>query len=163
MLRLTSSSDCSMSPSPPPNAAAPPAGRRMTPLRTRRLRPHYADISKPRPSEETHGTDLRNLCPQSIMTISSQTEIFHKPHRPSTQWYIPTIPVKLIHICVNYDLNKCNIFSHFRSEDTGNHQYSVIQQKPITLSEKLTPRRPQTARAVLQRLPDRNQRNAHLE
>ncbi|ROL46613.1 hypothetical protein DPX16_7453 [Anabarilius grahami] len=52
---------------------------------------------------------------------------------------------------------------HKKSEDTGNHQYSDIQHKPITLSEKLTPRRPQTARAVLQRLPDRNRRNAQLE
>ncbi|XP_067235242.1 leucine-rich repeat-containing protein 56 [Chanodichthys erythropterus] len=135
MLRLTSSSDCSMSPSPPPNSAAPPAGRRITQIRTRRLRPHYADISKP---EETPGTDLRNLCPQSIMTVSSQTQIFHKPHRPSA-------------------------VRAQGSEDTGNHQYSDIQHKPITLSEKLTPRRPQTARAVLQRLPDRNRRNGHLE
>lgn len=178
MLRLTSSSGCSMSPSPPLSAAAPPAGRRITQIRSRRLRPHYADISKPRPSEETPGPDLRNLCPQSIMTVSSQ--IFHKPHRPSAspvvsplraQRYIPVISFKL-HICVNYYFNKgisdYNIFSQFRSEDTRNHQYSDIQHKPITLSntfKKLTPRRPQTANAALQRLPERNllpaRRNTH--
>lgn len=185
MLRLTSSSGCSMSPSPPLSAAAPPAGRRITQIRTRRLRPHYADISKPRPSEETPGPDLRNLCPQSIMTVSSQTvspQIFHKPHRPSAspavsrlraQRYIPVIPFKL-HICVNYFFDKgisdYNIFFQFRSEDTRNHQYSDIQHKPITLSNtvtKLTPGRPQTANAALQRLPERNllpaRRNSHLE
>ncbi|XP_016097451.1 leucine-rich repeat-containing protein 56 isoform X2 [Sinocyclocheilus grahami] len=129
MLRLSSSSGCSMSPSPPPRAAAaPPAGRRITQLRTRRLRAHPADVSKARASEETHGTE-------SMMTVRSQTacpQIIHKPHRPSTsplraQW----------------------------SEATEDHQHSDIQHKPIIGSEKLTPRRPQTARAALQRLPDR--------
>ncbi|XP_077067465.1 leucine-rich repeat-containing protein 56 isoform X2 [Siphateles boraxobius] len=154
MSRLTSSSGCSMSPSPPLSAAAPPAGRRITQIRTRRLRPHYADISKRRPSEETPGPDLRNLCPQSIMTVSSQTvspQIFHKPHRPSAS---PAV----------------SPFRAQRSEDTRNHQYSDIQHKPKTLSntfKKLTPRRPQTANAALQRLPERNllpaRRNTLLE
>ncbi|XP_067292557.1 leucine-rich repeat-containing protein 56 isoform X2 [Pseudorasbora parva] len=154
MVRLTSSSDCSMSPSPPPNAAAPPAGRRIAQIRTRRLRPHYVDIRKPRPSEETPGTDLRNLCPQSIMAVSSQTaspQIFHKPHRPSASPAVSPLRAQW-------------------SEDTGNHQCSNTQHKPITLSntsEKLTPRRPQTAKAALQRLPDRNllpsRRNALLD
>ncbi|CAM4735214.1 unnamed protein product [Leuciscus chuanchicus] len=149
MLRLTSSSGCSMSPSPPLSAAPPPAGRRITQIRTRRLRPHYADISKPRTSEETPGHDLRNLCPQGIMTVSSQ--IFHKPHRPSASPAVSPLRAQ-------------------RSEDTRNHQYSDIQHKPITLSnklKKLTPRRPQTANAALQRLPERNllpaRRNTHLE
>ncbi|KAK7121179.1 hypothetical protein R3I93_022312 [Phoxinus phoxinus] len=137
VLRLTSSSGCSMSPSPPLSAAAPPAGRRITQIRTRRLRPHYADISKPRPSQET------------IMTVSSQTvspQISHTPHRPSAG---PRAQ---------------------RSEDTRNHQHTDIQHKPITLSNTfklLTPRRPQTASAALQRLPERNllsaRRNTHLE
>lgn len=154
MLRLTSSSDCSMSPSPPPNAAAHPAGRRIAQIRTRRLRPHYVDISKPRPSEETPGTDLGNACPQSVMAVSSQTvspQIFHKPHRPSASPAVSPLRAQW-------------------SEDTGNHQCSNTQHKPITLSntsEKLTPRRPQTARAALQRLPGRNllpaRRNTHLE
>uniref|UniRef100_A0A8C1Q8F3 Leucine-rich repeat-containing protein 56 n=1 Tax=Cyprinus carpio TaxID=7962 RepID=A0A8C1Q8F3_CYPCA len=56
-------------------AAAPPAGRRITQLRTRRLRAHDADVSKARASEETRGTE-------SIMTVCPQ--IIHKPHRPST-------------------------------------------------------------------------------
>ncbi|XDV52594.1 hypothetical protein PO909_021309 [Leuciscus waleckii] len=136
MLRLTSSSGCSMSPSPPLSAAPPPAGRRITQIRTRRLRPHYADISKPRTSE-------------GIMTVSSQ--IFHKPHRPSASPAVSPLRAQ-------------------RSEDTRSHQYSDIQHKPITLSnklKKLTPRRPQTANAALQRLPERNllpaRRNTHSE
>ncbi|XP_026095488.1 leucine-rich repeat-containing protein 56 [Carassius auratus] len=120
-LRLSSSSGCSMSPSPPPRAAAaPPAGRRITQIRSRRLRAHKA-----RASEETHGTE-------SIMTVRSQTacpQIIHKPHRPSSsplraQW----------------------------SEASEDPQHSDTQHKPVIVSEKLTPRRPQTARAALQRL-----------
>ncbi|XP_039519092.1 leucine-rich repeat-containing protein 56 isoform X1 [Pimephales promelas] len=143
MLRLTSSSGCSMSPSPPVSAAAPPAGRRITQTRIRRLRPHSADISKARPSEETPGPDLRNLCPHSIMTVSSQTvspQVLHKPHRPSASPAVSPLRAQ-------------------RSEDTRNHQYSDIQHKPITLPNtfpKLTPRRPQTANAALQRLPEPN-------
>ncbi|XP_050955843.1 leucine-rich repeat-containing protein 56 isoform X2 [Labeo rohita] len=121
MLRLSSSSGCSMTPSPPPRAAAaPPAGQRITQIRTRRLRAQNADVSKAKASEETHGTE-------NIMRI------IHKPHRPSsspvasTQW----------------------------SEATENHQHADNQHKPIIHSEILTPRRPQTARAALQRLPDR--------
>ncbi|KAK2867515.1 hypothetical protein Q8A67_025632 [Cirrhinus molitorella] len=118
LLRLSSSSGCSMSPSPPPKAAAAPsAGQRIMQIRTRRLRAHNADVSKARTSEETHGTE-------SIMRI------IHKPHRPSTS------PVQW-------------------SEATENHQLSDIQHKPIIRSEKLTPRRPQTPRAALQRLPNR--------
>ncbi|RXN11420.1 leucine-rich repeat-containing 56 isoform X1 [Labeo rohita] len=72
MLRLSSSSGCSMTPSPPPRAAAaPPAGQRITQIRTRRLRAQNADVSKAKASEETHGTE-------NIMRI------IHKPHRPSS-------------------------------------------------------------------------------
>ncbi|XP_042571652.1 leucine-rich repeat-containing protein 56 [Cyprinus carpio] len=122
-LRLSSSSGCSMSPSPPPRAAAaPPAGRRITQLRTRRLRAHDADVSKARASEETRETE-------SIMTVCPQ--IIHKPHRPSTS------PLRAQ-----------------RSEATEDHQHSDTQHKPVIVSEKLTSRRPQTARAALQRLAD---------
>ncbi|KAF4095359.1 leucine-rich repeat-containing protein 56-like isoform X1 [Onychostoma macrolepis] len=99
MLRLSSSSGCSMSPSPPPRAAAAPAGRRITQIR-RRLRAHHPDSSK-----------------ELIMT----------PHRPSSG---PAASALRAHW----------------SEAAGNHRHSDIQHKPVIHSEKLTPRRSQTAR-----------------
>ncbi|XP_009296335.1 leucine-rich repeat-containing protein 56 [Danio rerio] len=151
MLRLTSSSGCSMSPSPPPNVTLPLAGRRTTQIRTRRFRPHKAEVSNLRLSKETTETDHRNLCVQNNTTVTSLTappQIVHKPHRPSTS------PAD----------------SPLRMKITGNQQLSEIQPKPIihsNTSKKLPPRRPQTARAALQRLPDRillpARGNTHLE
>lgn len=123
LLRLSSSSGCSMSPSPPPRAAAaPPAGRRITQIRSRRLRAHHPDSSK----EETR---------ESFMTVRPETpQILHKPHRPSSSPAASALRAQW-------------------SEAAGNHRHSEVQHKLVIHSEKLTPRRPQTPRAALQRLP----------
>ncbi|XP_051548118.1 leucine-rich repeat-containing protein 56-like [Myxocyprinus asiaticus] len=156
---LSSSSDSTMSPSPPPNAVAPPCGRRVAPIRARRLRPHNnTEIYMPRPSDETHVTDSRpiqtNLGPQSTMIVKFQLvspQILHKPQRPSTSSVVTPHRAQW-------------------SEATVNHRQSHNQHTPIILSNtstKLLPTRPQTARAALQRLPDRARlparRNAHME
>lgn len=90
-IRVTSTSDCTMSPSPPPSALAPPGGRRITQIRTRRLKPHNGEIGMSVPSEDKQMSNIGALKtnsifePQSTMTVKTTSpQILRKPCRPST-------------------------------------------------------------------------------
>ncbi|XP_051979341.1 leucine-rich repeat-containing protein 56-like [Xyrauchen texanus] len=155
IFRLSSSSDSTMSPSPPPNAVEHSCGRRVAPIRARRLRPHNnTEIYMPIPSEETHVTDSRpiqtNLGPQSTMIVKSQLvspQILHKPQRPSTSSVVTPHRAQWSEATVN------------RRQSDNQHNPNILSNR----STKLLPTRPQTARAAMQRLPDRARRNAHVE
>ncbi|XP_065147196.1 leucine-rich repeat-containing protein 56 [Paramisgurnus dabryanus] len=157
-IRVTSTSDCMMSPSPPLSALAPPGGRRITQIRTRRIKPHNGEIGMSMPSEDKQTSNIGALKtnsisePQSNTTVKTMsTQILRKPCRPSTSLGVSPLRAQW-------------------SEAPGNHHQSENQHKPVirsNTSHQLTPKRPQTARAALQRLPNRtllpNRGNGILE
>lgn len=138
------SSTDSISPSPPLNTVAPPAGRRTTPSRARRLKPHNGDICMLRPLEDSllsnPGALKTNSTLDPWMFVKSVSpQILQKPCRPST--------------CVGVSPLRAQW-----SESTRIHQKPDNHHKPIIRSntcDQLTPTRPRTARAALQRLPNR--------
>ncbi|KAA0724225.1 Leucine-rich repeat-containing protein 56 [Triplophysa tibetana] len=138
-----SSSDF-MSPSPPLDAVAPHAGRRTTTSRARRLKPHNGEICISRPSEDNLMSDLESVKTNSSLDPLSTTvkavspQALKKTCRPSTSLGVSPLRAQW-------------------SESTGNQQLDNWH-KPIirsNTSDQLTPTRPRTASAALQRLPNR--------
>ncbi|XP_062857361.1 leucine-rich repeat-containing protein 56 isoform X2 [Trichomycterus rosablanca] len=128
-------SDHTMSPSPPPKADVPSTGRRIAEIRARRLRVSSSVVGLQGPVEEILVSDP-TASRMNIQPAPPQT--FHKPHRPDSS---PVIRSP-------------------REPSLGN-SLAIGQHQPIicsSISERLNPTRPRTARAALQRLavlPDR--------
>ncbi|XP_056596198.1 leucine-rich repeat-containing protein 56 isoform X2 [Triplophysa dalaica] len=139
-----SSSDF-MSPSPPLDAVAPHAGRRTTTSRARRLKPHNGEVRISRPPEDNLMSNLEtfktnsSLDPQSTTAKALSPQALKKTCRPSTSLGVSPLRAQW-------------------SESTGIQQQLDNWHKPIIRSNssvQLTPTRPRTARAALQRLPNR--------
>ncbi|KAB5565531.1 hypothetical protein PHYPO_G00242670 [Pangasianodon hypophthalmus] len=138
--RLSSLSNHTVAPSPPPRAAAPSTGKRIAEIRARRLKVSNVGVGMQKLNRETITSDVtasrdmnhKVLCPGALKMQPAPPQIHYKPHRPGSS------PM------ISPQSEPCST-----SPSNSEHKPVICSVMP----ERPTPTRPHTARAALQRPP----------